>query len=390
MRTGLRCQGDIEQAGRLAKFPDIETYAQRRSRDKLDDTRRHLLSSSVRLTRALAPELHEVVDHCAKRLEIDKECEVYVSPSPHFNAFSYRGSNDRVFVGVTSSLFEAFDREELTFVIGHELGHYLCNHLELPRGEQLRNVDQATALSLSAWHRLAEISADRAGLECTRDVGAVARTFLKLSSGLTSKNIRYDIDEYLRQLNDLREASSTETTDAIRDEWMSSHPFSPLRVRAAQLAWASSLFTSGGTSLDLLEVSVQNLLSMMEPDYAADRTTEGEAMRRVLLAAGVSIAAADGTMDANEVAALARFLGEPPTASPAALRADLPRRLAFASEHVAKNKRYQLVRDLCVIAYADRNVTADETALLREVADGLGVDPAFIDMSLVDIARGLD
>src|SRR5688572_6050765 len=99
MRAGLRCQGDIEQAGRLAKFPDIETYAQRRSRDKLDDTRRHLLSSSVRLTRALAPELHEVVDHCAKRLEIDKECEVYVSPSPHFNAFSYRGSNDRVFVG---------------------------------------------------------------------------------------------------------------------------------------------------------------------------------------------------------------------------------------------------------------------------------------------------
>lgn len=392
MRSGLRCQGDVEQATHLAKASEIEDYTLRRNRDKLDDTRRHLLTSGVRLTRALAPELHDVVDHCAKQLQIDKECEVYVSPSPHFNAFSYRSSKGRVFVGVTSSLLEAFDHAELTFVIGHELGHYLCNHLDLPSGNQLQGVTQDLALSLSAWSRLAEISADRAGLECARDVAVVARTFLKLSSGLSRTSVRYDVDEYLRQLADLREESEAATeADAVRAEWMSSHPLSPIRIRAAQMAWESSLFTTGGTSIELLEVSVQQLLSFMEPNYAADKTTSGEAMRRVLLAAGLSIAAADSSVDESEDKALARFLGEPPgSANPSALRRDLPRRLAFAKEHVSSNKRYQLVRDLCVIAYADKRVTADESAVLREVADGLGVDPAFVDMSLADIVRGLD
>lgn len=390
MRSGLRCQGDVEQATLLAKASEIEDYARRLNRDKLDDTRRHLLTSAVRLTRALAPELHDVVDHCAKQLEIDKECEVYVSPSPHFNAFSYRSSKGRVFIGVTSSLLEAFDHAELTFVIGHELGHYLCNHLDLPSGNQLQGVTQE--LSLSAWSRLAEISADRAGLECARDVAVVARTFLKLSSGLSRTSVRYDVDEYLRQLADLREESEAATEDdTVRAEWMSSHPLSPIRIRAAQMAWESSLFTTGGTAIELLEVSVHRLLSIMEPNYAADKTTSGEAMRRVLLAAGLSIAAADSSVDESEGKALARFLGEPPgSANPSALRKDLPRRLAFAKEHVSGNKRYQLVRDLCVIAYADKRVTADESALLREVADGLGVDPAFVDMSLADIARGLD
>lgn len=114
-------------------------------------------------------------------------------------------------------------------------------------------------------------------------------------------------------------------------------------------------------------------------------------MRRVLLAAGLSLAASDGNVDENEIAALQRFLGETPgSVSPAALRGDLPRRLANAKEQVSGNKRYQLVRDLCVIAYADHSVTAAENELLHEVADGLGVDGAFVDMSLKSIARGLD
>ncbi|HEY4179943.1 MAG TPA: M48 family metallopeptidase [Kofleriaceae bacterium] len=392
MRTGLRSQGDIELAALLAKEPEIVEYGRQRSRDKLDDTRRHLLGSAVRLTRAIAPEMHEVVAHCAKTLGVTGETEVYVSPSPFFNAFCYPASNNRIFVGVTSSLFEAFDSKELSFVVGHELGHFLCSHLDLPAGSQLQQVTTSLALSLTSWRRMAEISADRAGLECVRDVTVAARTFLKLSSGLARTNVKLDVDEYLRQLADLKaESEIAGDKDEIRDEWLSTHPLSPLRVRAVQLAWESELFTPGGTKVDLLEHEVTSLMSIMEPNYASDKTTAGEAMRRVLLAAGVAIAGADGTIDENELTALQRFLGEPPASVNAtALRGDLPRRLAFAKVQVQGNKRYQLVRDLCVIAYADHSISASENELLHEVADGLGVDGAFVDMSLKSIARGLD
>ena len=48
-------------------------------------------------------------------------------------------------------------------------------------------------MKLYAWNRNAEISADRAGLLCCQDFEAVGRTFFKLSSGVTTDSLDFQL-----------------------------------------------------------------------------------------------------------------------------------------------------------------------------------------------------
>ena len=66
----------------------------------------------------------------------------------------------------SSSLLEAFNDSELLFVMGHELGHHVYDHHQIPIGYVLRGRQPPPAdlaLDLFAWARYAEISAERAG-----------------------------------------------------------------------------------------------------------------------------------------------------------------------------------------------------------------------------------
>lgn len=366
--------------------------------DRSSETRRYLLGSAVRITPKMAPALHAVVSHCRDALKVEDAIELYVSPSPHYNAFSYGGGNGRTFVGLTSALVESFSDDELRFVVGHELGHYIFDHHAIPLGRLLKGEEKIgpeQALQLFAWQRYAEISADRAGLLCAASLDATARGFFKIASGLKGHYINFDLDAYLAQIGDIESeaAKARQSDERPRSDWFASHPFSPLRVRAAQLCAGSELCTDGGTPLARLEAEVQNLMMLMEPSYLLDKSDAGEAMRRVLLAAGVLVACADGKVDPREVAALEGYLGQgslPGELSPKALRENLDSRIAMALSNVPPLRRAQLVRDLCVIAMADGHSADPEIALMREVAARLEVDPTVVEHALAALRTGLD
>ena len=98
--------------------------------------------------------------------------------SPVLNAATY-GTNDDAFVLVHSALVDHMSDAELLNVIGHECGHIHNNHvvyltamhyLTHLAGLFAKSLSMPAMLGLRAWSRRAEITCDRAGALCAKDV----------------------------------------------------------------------------------------------------------------------------------------------------------------------------------------------------------------------------
>lgn len=383
-----RAGGDRDLFALLEREPEVRAAMARAERDDADlATRRQLLATAMRLSGDMAPDLHGTMQHCRATLAIASEVETYVYPSPVFNAAAVKPERGVLFVLVSSSLLEAFEPDELRFVIGHELGHHAFGHHRLPLGLLLggaSTVPPGLALQLFAWQRYAEISSDRAGLACAGAFEPAARALFKLASGLRGGRVKVDIDKFVEQATDFRrEVERTGRGDEpLRADWFASHPFSPLRVRALQLAAKSELMPgAGGMPLAELEAETEELMSLMQPSYLKGDTEAAEAMRRLLFAGAVLIAYSSGHPEKAALGALESLLGTgsvPDGVDPAQIRTDLPRRIARVRETVPVLRRAQVLRDLCVIARSEGRIDERERGIIHEIADGIGVDRSVI------------
>ncbi len=385
----LRSEGDTALFDAILEDPGVKRSLERFNKDiEAAETRRHLLSTSVRLGPGLVPHLHKVIDDCRQRLGVEADVEMYVYPSPHFNAACVRPEDERILLMFSSELLDAFDGNELAFVAGHELGHHIFGHHDIPVGALLKGphaVSPRMALQLFAWSRHAEISADRAGMWCAQDLDSVARGLFKLASGLRDGAASVVMDTLLAQVEALADFGSATAQERPRADWFSTHPFSPLRLKAAQLFADSEQMKQGGSSRAELEAAVHTVMSIMDPGYLKDTSEQATLMRRLLLAGAMIVAdASDGISD-QEVAAIEDFLGEGKVTrnlSVEALKQDLPRRVAAVLESAPPSRRAQLVHDLCVIARADGHTDAAERAVLEQIAIDLQLPPELVTTSL--------
>jgi len=189
--SDLRYRNDLEQAEALTEEREVKRVTEWLEKQEAEGStglRRQLLATSVRLSRKMAPDIYKLSDECVERLSMDTPLELYVFNSAQFNAMCFKPEEGRVFVMFSSSLLEGFSPKELQFVMGHEFGHHIYNHHEIPIGYLVKGrqrPDPKLALRLFAWSRNAEISADRAGAYCANDLHSVASALFKLSSGLT-------------------------------------------------------------------------------------------------------------------------------------------------------------------------------------------------------------
>ncbi|MGH1343880.1 MAG: M48 family metalloprotease [Nannocystales bacterium] len=387
-QSPLRAQADAHLYASLMNNADVRRAAEAALEDSEQvKVRRQLLSTSVRLTPTLAPELHKMIDTCKEKLELDSKFEPYVYPDSQANAAVVKPEDGRVFLLFSSQLLEMFDQGELTYVVGHELGHHKFGHHGLPVRAVLKGakVRHAVALQLFSWSRFAEVSADRAGLYCAGSIDAVGRGLFKLASGLRGTKTNLAVDALLAQMEEIRADGIATGNDGDRGEWFSTHPFSPLRLKAAQLFAGSEAMKKGGASLEQVEMEVGSVMGIMEPGYLKAKTDQGQALRRVLLAGGMMVAAASGDISEEEIDALDGFLGEGTVTgklSVDALRDDLPSRVRAANAEAPVMRRAQLIRDLCVIAIADGHADSKERAVMVDIAKQLEVDPALVDETL--------
>ena len=387
----LRSQQDLEIAGQLMQTKPvrrINEMIEKREEQGPMGTRRRLLATAVRISRNMAPWLHEMADDCIARLGVEIPLELYVYSSPTFNAACVKPEEGRLFIMFSSSLLEAFEGSELRFVLGHELGHYLYGHHDIPIGYLLKgqaNPGPKLALQLTTWSRYAEISADRAGAHCAQDSIGVARSLFKLASGLSGKLVQFNIEEFMQQVDEMQLEDAAPGQGAPAEDWFMTHPFSPLRVRALKLFDHSELAVEGGKTVDELEAGVQVLMTMMEPSYLEGRTDTAESMRRLLFSGAIAVANANGDITDSEIAVFEKFFGERTFSTDLdidRLIDGLPARATQVQASTTVAQRMQIIRDLCTVARADKDVRPEEVRVIEEIAKQLEVPEHFVSQAL--------
>jgi Zn-dependent protease with chaperone function len=154
-------------------------------------TRSHhqsLMRSARPVTPQDMPELAEVTRQGVARLQ-PGEIRIYVAPSRELNAYTFGLDTPKVVV-VYSALLQVMDRDELTFILGHELGHVALGHTWLNSMvggiagiPSSFSAGMLLTLSFLWWNRTCEFSADRAGLlACGKPEKAVS-ALVKLGAG---------------------------------------------------------------------------------------------------------------------------------------------------------------------------------------------------------------
>jgi Zn-dependent protease with chaperone function len=154
-------------------------------------TRSHhqsLMRSARPVTPQGMPGLAEVTRQGVARLQ-PGEIQVYVAPSRELNAYTFGLDTPKIVV-VYSALLQVMDRDELAFILGHELGHVALGHTWLNSMvggiagiPSSFSAGMLLTLSFLWWNRACEFSADRAGLlACGKPEKAIS-ALVKLGAG---------------------------------------------------------------------------------------------------------------------------------------------------------------------------------------------------------------
>ena len=158
-----------------------------------------LLQKAQRITTAGTPGLAALVAESVARLQTGP-VQVFVAPGAP-NAYTFGLTSPRVVV-LRSALLEIMDRDELSFVLGHELGHVRLGHTRLNSlvggMAGIPSPFVASALLSVAflwWNRACEYSADRAGLLVCGKVSKAISALVKLEGGVGA-----DLERTLQQI----------------------------------------------------------------------------------------------------------------------------------------------------------------------------------------------
>ena len=115
-------------------------------------------------------------------------------------------------------------------------------------------------------------------------------------------------------------------------------------------------------------------------------------MRRLLFAAALSIANANGKISDKEIAVFEKFFGKRSFNEDLNLERladDLKDRIAQVNSTATVAQRMQIVRDLATVARADKKVSDAEVKVLTEIAKDLQVPASFVQQA-VALEIGLD
>lgn len=217
-----------------------------------------LSARMLRINAALSPLVEEAVVLACRNLGFPREMvDVYVRPQQEINAYSSR-DGERAVVTLNSLMIEISDREEIAYVVGHELGHYL-----LPESNVRTDTQSVEGCMLS---RNNEFTMDRVGLLACRSVEKACSAEMKTLSGLSSRFLRVDVSALIDQW---REASRSL---AASGEWVyATHPPPGMRAKALVRFHASDVYRGFVGLTEGEPIDKVNEAIGLELDHLVDR-----------------------------------------------------------------------------------------------------------------------
>ncbi|HXU70037.1 MAG TPA: M48 family metallopeptidase [Polyangia bacterium] len=149
--------------------------------------RAELLAGAVKATPKEQPLVHALGEKCAERLHVSAPT-IYVAVNDRERAAHTLGTDDEAYVVLSGGLVAELTEAELGDVIGRQCGKIQNQHvlpstalfyLEHFASRYVRWIVSPALVALRAWARRAEVTCDRAGLICTRDVDVSAAALRK-------------------------------------------------------------------------------------------------------------------------------------------------------------------------------------------------------------------
>jgi len=209
----------VRFSGEKIRFTEANIQSNNKEIDEFFST------SSLPITSELTPGLYSLLSEVCDKLTLPADCvKAYVYASPNLQAECYSADDKECILRFSSGLIHLLDENELKFVIGHELGHFLFKH------GLIRKSIQNQSREYFMQQRSQEISVDRIGYLAVGSLDMALKAMIKTISGLSSDYLRYDISNYLSHL----EAPSQRVFDTNQ---LLTHPSVLLRCRA--LLWFS-------------------------------------------------------------------------------------------------------------------------------------------------------
>lgn len=210
-----------------------------------------LQGSNFKVTRDSCPELYRLVKEVGKTLDVKDFPKIYTQWGYNINAYT-AGYDDDVLLVIYSGAVDLLTKEELGYVIGHEMGHIKSGHnlyhymasviggaaAFIPGGQAMVAPIYA---ALMYWDRMSEFTADRAGLLACQDIDVAINSIIKMS-GLPMKYFEnMNRESFLEQAREFEEkysgfADKLIKTVSIFDE---THPWTVMRA-AELLKWYNS------------------------------------------------------------------------------------------------------------------------------------------------------
>jgi len=202
-------------------------------------------ANAVRVSSKQFPRLQGLYDDVLRTLDSPKDYPLFVSQTPIVNAGAW--GMDEPFIVLNSGTVALLDDQQLSYIMGHELGHILSDHvlyktmtallLQLAQmGFPIVGLAaRAVLVALLEWSRKSELSCDRAGLLSVQDPEVVMRTMLKMAGG--GEDEETNLQEFIVQAEEYQAGGDVaDQVFKILNLIGATHPFWTLRVSELR-AW---------------------------------------------------------------------------------------------------------------------------------------------------------
>ncbi len=346
-----------------------------------------LEGQSFKVTEKVAPRLYHIFQEVIETLEFEDSIDLYIGSDPQINAVTIPSLNKQYphKIIIYSALLERFTREELKFVLGHEIGHIINNTAVLNRIIQFimsRHdvLPLALELKVNLWDQLSELNADRYGLLAVKDLKTCLGAFFKLVAGIRPDLIELDYDEYIAMIDQI---FSSFKEKFLANSSQFSHPFVPIRIKMLTTLANSKLFRefikSGKLKKDTaLEKQSQEIIELL---FQYGNSEIEHLFKVMIITGGILMASLDNEITRDEILCIMSNLTGlelfPENLIPALLESpqqDVADQFSQAvTQIITKHpqERYRVIEYLCHVAFSDQLIRQNEINFIMTVGKKL-------------------
>ncbi|MDY6862170.1 MAG: TerB family tellurite resistance protein [Thermodesulfobacteriota bacterium] len=279
---------------------------------------RHL-SHSLKLDKL--PSIASLLNIVKERLNLDAQINVFLFQSPIPNAMCmprygilYKDKSQKLVILVSQHFMNDLNSVERLSILGHELGHLLFGHVDIPARIILESeFGLAHAKDIKSnilkWMICTELSCDVIGMLCCNlNIDAFCNAMLKYTTGLAQKIIQNNTENVL--IFDLLLDQYNEISESLFDAIMTTHPLTPLRLKIMKTITQTELIKRIGDTLEYNELEIlkekynnviDSLIYKIYPEVVLEGSTSDNTLQFSIC---LAVALSDGRISKDEVAAI--------------------------------------------------------------------------------------